>query len=592
MILSRFWYVVLAFMIGAAVFVLYLGASVYNRAGERAMGESLAADSSAVGWFLKDDARNRSSALIPVVLDPEVRSTLAKASGEDKPSRENAEKARVALRRAGEAIEEDLRFDMLWAVDVNGRVIASHGDLFAAGEDWELGGFPVVADALHGWIRDDAWVWKGRILRVVARPVEQEVNSEPVGAIIGVRAVDDKFAQAVSKRTGAAVGFYAENARVASWSPEGFDRANLDVITQDLKELANNKDYLEKGRSEPRVLNAHLGVVYARLPGEAWELGAGYAVGRLASSVDSPFDFFNVADDADKASVPTFILIPVVLVLAILGLLFTFIEHTKPIQVFRGEVSALAAGRIDMVTPSKQTGIFRKVAQDLNDGIEKVVVKGGGARRAADLEQVLGPIPAQPKMSAFSVPGSGEAPKPSAPATTPKPEKRKPELPKPKPKEHERTLAVPAAPSAPVIDVDSAPAISPIVSSGPPTVPTAPPTPPTTQPSAGAAAEQTPAVVVPAPRPKGGAHETTLASAAVGDDAPVDEASEWRHVYEEFLSVKKQCGEPTANLSFDKFKGTLERNKAALVARHNCERVKFTVYVKDGKAALKASPVK
>lgn len=71
-----------------------------------------------------------------------------------------------------------------------------------------------------------------------------------------------------------------------------------------------------------------------------------------------------------------------------------------------------------------------------------------------------------------------------------------------------------------------------------------------------------------------------------------DELADWRKVYEEFLAVKQQCGEPTAALTFDKFKGTLQRNKEALVARHGGTRVKFTVYVKDGKAALKASPVK
>ena len=56
--------------------------------------------------------------------------------------------------------------------------------------------------------------------------------------------------------------------------------------------------------------------------------------------------------------------------------------------------------------------------------------------------------------------------------------------------------------------------------------------------------------------------------------------------------MKHQCGESTTPLTFEKFKGTLQRNKDALVARHNCNRVKFTVYVKEGKAALKASPVK
>ena len=190
------------------------------------------------------------------------------------------EKVRLALKAAADKIPADNKFDALWAVDANGRVIANVG--FEHTQEWELGGFGVVADALHGWIRDDAWVWKGRIYRVVARPVEQEVNGEPVGAIVGAKIVDDTFANTVSKKTGAAVGFYADGARVASGAPEGFDKANLDQITQDLKALDANKDYQEKGRSEVRVLGEHLGVVYARLPGEAWDLGAGYAVARLA----------------------------------------------------------------------------------------------------------------------------------------------------------------------------------------------------------------------------------------------------------------------------------------------------------------------
>ena len=48
----------------------------------------------------------------------------------------------------------ETKFDALWAVDANGRVIAGVG--FEHTEEWELGGYAVVADALHGWIRDGA----------------------------------------------------------------------------------------------------------------------------------------------------------------------------------------------------------------------------------------------------------------------------------------------------------------------------------------------------------------------------------------------------------------------------------------------------
>ena len=36
----------------------------------------------------------------------------------------------------------------------------------------------------------------------------------------------------------------------------------------------------------------------------------------------------------------------------------------------------------------------------------------------------------------------------------------------------------------------------------------------------------------------------------------------------------------------------LRKNKEQLVAKYNCRTVRFQVYVKDGKAALKATPVK
>ncbi len=184
MLLSRFWYGIIALAFGAAVFVLFVAAQLYNRAGNRAMAESLSADSSAVEWYLKDDARKRSSALIRVVLNPELRGQLAKATGQANVDRDLREKARLTLRKLSEEVPADLKFDVLWAVDANGRVISAAG--FEHGvEDWDLGGYPVVADALHGWIRDDAWVWKGRIYRVVARPVEQEVNGEAVGAVVG-----------------------------------------------------------------------------------------------------------------------------------------------------------------------------------------------------------------------------------------------------------------------------------------------------------------------------------------------------------------------------------------------------------------------
>ena len=42
----------------------------------------------------------------------------------------------------------------------------------------------------------------------------------------------------------------------------------------------------------------------------------------------------------------------------------------------------------------------------------------------------------------------------------------------------------------------------------------------------------------------------------------------------------------------ERFVNRLARNKQALIDRYNCRSVKFQVYVKEGHAALKATPVK
>jgi len=90
-----------------------------------------------------------------------------------------------------------------------------------------------------------------------------------------------------------------------------------------------------------------------------------------------------------------------------------------------------------------------------------------------------------------------------------------------------------------------------------------------------------------APTVVGGPSEELIRqSQGSGDD------TYYRQVYEEFLQLKRKCGESIDGLTFDKFSQKLKQNRDQLVARYACKAVKFQVYVKDGKAALKATPVK
>ncbi|MDF3068276.1 MAG: uncharacterized protein K0R38_3877 [Polyangiaceae bacterium] len=546
MLASRFWYVVLGLLVGLATFLLFLATSMYNRAGARAMGEALSSDSQVVNWYLSNDARQRSAQLISFGIDQDIAKSLAKSSeNEQKVPEEAREKALAGLKKVNAAIPADQAFDAVFAVDQHGRVVAHLGYEQASGnKDFELGGYPVVADALRGYIRDDTLVLD-RIYRVVARPVEADTSQLPAGAIVGARILDDRFARELSSRTGAAIAFYTAGARVSSGAPETFNSAQLDQIVSDFSSLESDEEYQAKGRSKIRTIAGMVGVQYSKLPGEAWKLGAGYAVAREPKAVEGPLGFLQKADDQDKANAHVGLAVGIALAGALIGIAFSLLEHTRPIHNFRLEVQKLAKGESDQLQPSRFRGVFRRIASDLNDGVDKILAKGGGPRRGpADLKEVLGDLPAEPQMSAFSFPGEN----------------------------------MPAAPSV------NLPHSAPI------STPKALPTAPTRLPR-------------PPGRPGGAAHLDSTREAATdmpssagpgpaGWGGESSELAEWRQVYQDFVALKQQCGESTEGFTYDKFESTLKKNRDTLMNRHGAKRVKFSVYIKEGKAALKATPLK
>jgi hypothetical protein len=565
MLLSRFWYVLLALLLGGALFLLNIASSMYNRAGLRARAEGLASDAQVVSWYLRDDARQRSAQLIPFALEPDVAKYLQKSSdSEGRVPDDSRQKLMAALKRVNASIPKELAFDSVFAVDQHGRVVAYVGYEQASGmEDFELGGYPVVADALHGYVRDDTLVLD-RPYRVVTRPVEFDLASLPAGAIVGARVVDDRFARELSQRTGAAVAFYANGQRSAAAAPEGFNTAQLDQIVGDLGDLEQDKEYREKGRSNVREIGTLLSVQYTRLPGEAWQLGAGYAVARLPAAVSGPFGFFTNADDKDKKQGNLLVAFLVALIGAGAGIGFSVLEHTRPIRVFRDEAARFGRGESELLTPSRFRGLFRKIAADVNDGIDKQLAKGGGPRRGpADLTEVLGDLPAEPQMSAFSLPGDamtdGAAPSGAAsPASSQSGARPAPGRPLPSPPgSGGRRLPRPPG--------------------GTPSAPGSPPAP---------AVAESPAQLDTTLPAGGGAPPLSGWGSGVPDEG------DWRAVYNDFVALKQQCGESTDGFTYEKFEQTLKKNRDVLVQRHGAKRVKFSVYVKDGRAALKANPIK
>lgn len=74
--------------------------------------------------------------------------------------------------------------------------------------------------------------------------------------------------------------------------------------------------------------------------------------------------------------------------------------------------------------------------------------------------------------------------------------------------------------------------------------------------------------------------------------APDPDDDHFGEVYDEYLKTRKRCGESLQGLSLEKFRQKLIANREQIVQKYGCRGARFSVYVKDGKAAIKASPLK
>jgi hypothetical protein len=584
MILSRAWYGLLGLAVAVALYVVYIAVGQYDRAATRALKERLASDSQTVEWALKIDARRRIDALLVGSVDAALQQALAAANGsrEGKPPDAAKQGARKALTAIGEAIPVDWRADALFAVDRDGRVIAELGfDQVAGNDDFELGGYPAVNDALHGWLRDDVWLLGSKMYIVAARPVEYDVAQRPAGAIVGLKEVNKRFADDLAKRTRTALAFFVSPRRVAAGiGVDGFDEEKLDAVGNELSKI-DEKAYGDGGRSDVRMLGDDLGAMYARLPGEVWPLGGGFAVARAQTLLTGPMGFLSSADDKDKANVPWLLLVAVALVAAVVGVAFTLFEHTMPLGELVTQADRLKKGTMDGLQVARFRGSYRLAAQAINEGIEHAIEKAGGkTRKPADLESILGPVPSQPAMSAFAFP-MGDGRSPGGPPVSPP---GGPSAPfPPPPRSASQPGVVPKTPPAAGFRGPPPPLQRPMADSagaGLPTTPAAPPAAPTSAHALGE--DDDDATMV-------GAVPPELMAEATGDQL---EEKQWIMVYEDFVRTKKQCGESVDGLSLEKFASTLRKNRDALIAKHGCKRVRFSVYVKEGRASLKATPVR
>ncbi len=126
-----------------------------------------------------------------------------------------------------------------------------------------------------------------------------------------------------------------------------------------------------------------------------------------------------------------------------------------------------------------------------------------------------------------------------------------------------------------------------------PEVPAKPP-PATAEGSAGAPGTKPPpsgktAADAPPVPPQSSPPEPQIHIAGMAPPDPLAE-TRLRSVYRAYVEAKRRCNEDTTRLSFDAVAESLKRQVPELLERHNVRDVEYRVFVKDGKAVLRAVP--
>ena len=576
MVLSRFWYVFLAAAAAAAIGAALLGQAVINARSDDALADALARDRAMVDVMLRLEARSRLDRIAFITVDAKLGGLLRQAQGvaDEKKLRELGGQVKEVLRsqvsrmveagREGGANENaaELEPDIAFALDGDGRIIAQLGPLEQNPPGASLATFPLVKRALQGYLRDDVWVYDRRVYRMAARPVMS--GSEYAGAIVHGYRLDKGLSEKLAKNLGGATfTFFHESQLLGTSIPSGVQNApQAGELAPVVAKAQRDPKFARGGSSEPVTLQSSGHAVIAPVQGTAAGAGVGYAIARPRKLITSPEQLFEQASQDEVKALPMPMLVGGAILLAAIGMLFVYLERDRHMKRMFKMLGEIASNQRDRLIVTEWRGKYRTLADRINQAIDKEVEKAGSSapssRKKANLDEILGPTPESTGTPFFGFASADEPapePKPTPLAAAPSPPRNV-------------TPEPPARPRAP-----AAAASAPL----PPTPAAAPPRPP---------------AAAPAPPPPVAKLAPAAPPAAAGDGNAFDEDAHWHEVYDLYVATRRQCGEPVDNLSFDKFSITLRKTRDQVVEKHGAKSVRFAVHVKEGKAALKAQPVK
>jgi hypothetical protein len=600
MFLSKIWFILVGLLAGVAVTAAFVAPRPADRRIEQLEGQRLDRAQYAAEQMLKNDARRWIDYVAKLGRDAHLTEALdssSRGAGEPKALHETVRSRLKALvpDRAGIGVES------LIAVDNKGRVVARVGD--DEGEYGEsIAGAEVVGDALRGYLSDDVWGAAGRLRRVGAAPVTSKSRDRIVGAVVVAVETGKRLAEMWKRNLGVDVAIVLGKNVVSSTLPEALLGQLPELIEQHATEIANHK------RTRALVLymgNERMLLVAAPFVGEASEQRAYYVLLNKKSPESDPWVLLSntSSDDLRWGHFPWLPLALGILAMIGIGLVLQRTEVEGPIRRLRTEVHSLARNEIQKIDDTRYGGKLGGVARDINATVERfthapppksetakknigAILDRGGSADGQSFDMSRGkPAPPAPAPNLASVAaslfGAPKLPPPAGVAPAP--------------------VAVPAAPVASSARPVSLPTLpSPLETTSSPSGEFA-----AVSPSSIIETQELPLLrgdVAPPPVPVSAALAAPSAAAAATPALPAtslaasqprnEEMEHFQRVLDDYIALRAKCGESTASVSADKFFAKLQSNRDQLIAKYGCRTARFSVYVKDGKAAIKATPVR
>jgi hypothetical protein len=449
--------------------------------------------------------------------------------------------------------------DFVILVDGRGRVVARvgiHDDRYGDA----LAGYFLVDDALDGYVRDDLWLLDETLYLVAGAPV---IGNRWAGAVIIGHAMDKELADRLVGQLGVHLVVYAGGKPVATTNPVEIHSEALNAFTELRSAETPVQDDCRNSKAfDIRTPSETYTALVARLPGEAGQQGAFFSV-FIARPATLGLGGTLKAVSRDDISFGGFpwIWLGLGLIAALAaGVAIMIFEADRPLRRLSADAVKLAQAVVDRLDEERHRGHYGSIARSVNIYVDKVQ---RDARAVS--QQGMAPLsaPPAPVAPAFTPPPPSEFKFTDSRTRTPvRGSSALPGAPPPPP----------AGTAPPPLPAGGAPSISPMGSAPPP---------PAGAPMRRADLSNSGITAI----------EDVLAPGATesGEISLVDDS--FRALFEEFIALKRRCGESTAGVVYEKFAGKMRASRDSLMAKHGCDEVRFHVYVRDGKAAVKAKPV-